>query len=559
MTMQFFADRLREFVAGADDFLFELAGKTKDEDLHYLYLDTISRLRNKREALTRTFSAAFTRLYRDCVASGRDDPAKTVVDPATIERLLLSGDDDVESAVAIKNLASRVEQRLARKIAAVGDCFAQTVHARANPLAPLNACIAWKEATDVIHAQIKSKYVIYKLFSKFVLSHLEQLYDHVIGVMSENGITPRTKAPVVNTDAAVKQIDTTASGEFSADGFTREVVLKRVMEILKIGTATSNADAGKRRQAIIEALTVMQSYLDVLQSHAARQAGPNTSGDLVGLFGRLLTTACGENLRQEELDTIDLLRVMLDVTLDDKRIEARARELMSRLQLPLLKVAFLDRTFFDDSGHAGRRLLQVLAEIGLAGGSSADAAQQQRIEMAQRLVTRVVTELSDDVTVLEHIVDTSPLTQRGAAEVNRQVIDPRDAAKSVATQIAAKIRGRTLPESMRTFLHTIWIEVLLAIRDKKGSDSEEWTSALKAVDELATVAQKHDSPLHHDKVVEIVPGLLCKLQSGLALVSCDRQQRENLFNTLLKIHARSIQARKAKAAESRKATPQHRA
>ena len=82
---EFIEQRLNYFENNVADFLFELAEKTRDEDLNYLYLDTVSRLRNKRDVLKKSFFANFEKICRDSTLAKSQTGMAFTADSAAID------------------------------------------------------------------------------------------------------------------------------------------------------------------------------------------------------------------------------------------------------------------------------------------------------------------------------------------------------------------------------------------------------------------------------------------------------------------------------------------
>ena len=177
---EFIEHRLNFFQNNVDDFLFELAGKTRDEDLNYLYLDTISRLRNKRDALKKFFVANFDQLCQDTTPCQSTMAALVTTDSAAIDKLLLSGNDDLEASIAMKNIVEQAQRRYAGELAALHAVIPVSQHACLTAVSPVLLCVAWKQAVDTLKLSIKAKFVVYKLFSKFVLDDLATLYQGLL-------------------------------------------------------------------------------------------------------------------------------------------------------------------------------------------------------------------------------------------------------------------------------------------------------------------------------------------------------------------------------------------
>lgn len=192
---EFVEQRLNHFQDNVDDFLFELAGKTQDEDLNYLYLDTISRLRNKRDILKKIFLANVEQLCQDSNSPLSAVAIVFTADSAAIDKLLLGGNDDLEAMIAMKNIAETYQRRYASELSALHAAVATQRQVLA-ALTPLLLCIAWKQATDTLKLSVKARFVIYKVFSKFVLDDLATVYQGLLGQIS-NHVPPAEPAPIV--------------------------------------------------------------------------------------------------------------------------------------------------------------------------------------------------------------------------------------------------------------------------------------------------------------------------------------------------------------------------
>ena len=177
---EFIEQRLNFFRANVDDFLFELAGKTRNEELNYLYLDTISRLRNKRDVLKSTFVSNFEKICQDTTPCQSTMAVAITMDSVGIDKLLLSGDDDLEATIAMKSIVEQVQRRYASELSALYAATPVTQHACLSSVSPALLCVAWKQATEPLKLSVKAKFIVYKLFSKFVLDDLTTLYHGLL-------------------------------------------------------------------------------------------------------------------------------------------------------------------------------------------------------------------------------------------------------------------------------------------------------------------------------------------------------------------------------------------
>jgi hypothetical protein len=69
----------------------------------------------------------------------------------------------------------------------------------------------------------------------------------------------------------------------------------------------------------------------------------------------------GSQLGPIDVMTLDIVALLFDFILDDQRIPDALKALIGRLQIPVLKVAMLDKDFFSHKTHPARLLLDALA------------------------------------------------------------------------------------------------------------------------------------------------------------------------------------------------------
>jgi hypothetical protein len=540
LAIKFLSQRLQSFHGEAEGLLFDLAAATQDEDLHSLYLDTISRLRNKRDLLQRETTERFLRMLKNPEARAMSFTTTA----AKIDKLLLEGDDDLEGLLAIKNLITQACERHAERLEAIEDIHLQICDESVpNPLSPTLYCVAWKEAVDQLGAQLDTRVIIYKLFSKFVLNHLGTVYDRALSELSMQGISPRvrrlSKSEPAPASAPNRPVAAAAArkSELDPEALTRELVIKHSLETLKSESPRQGADS--RDRAIVDALTLLQGYVDVLQPAETMTRPGREATDMVQLFSRLVQIAYGESVRKSDRETLDRVRGLFGPLLDDDRLDARVRALVARLQVPAMKTAFLDESFLANDDHPLRALL-----AGIGTLQSADDDPSSDFTKARHCVARVLGELRQDVQVLDQIVAGGRSKPAASTVVLAATTTAADTLKG---KLDRQVKGRRMPETIRTFIDTTWTDVLTALIERDGVNSDAVTAALATVGELVSVVQPHEHAAHHEKVLETIPRLLCSLQNGLAAVSFDRPLKDQVFNLLIGAHAKSIHFKKSNA------------
>ena len=135
------------------------------------------------------------------------------------------------------------------------------------------------------------------------------------------------------------------------------------------------------------ALNEMMSVLSLLQPpvpQAVHEAMANAEASLAQLMKREMLQSAGRigvspdqvNMSTEHEDAVDLVGMLFDVLFDERDFEAQARTLISRLVVPYVKAAVMDRRLFQYKTHPARRLLNSLSEA--VEGNKGEGPQEKR-------------------------------------------------------------------------------------------------------------------------------------------------------------------------------------
>jgi hypothetical protein len=89
----------------------------------------------------------------------------------------------------------------------------------------------------------------------------------------------------------------------------------------------------------------------------------------------LKSSSFGAGLQQMDATTLDIVSMLFDQLFDDPEIPVGLKGLIGRLQIPMLKVAIADKSFFARKTHPARHLLDTLGDVAvrLSADFSADS------------------------------------------------------------------------------------------------------------------------------------------------------------------------------------------
>lgn len=213
-------------------------------------------------------------------------------------------------------------------------------------------------------------------------------------------------------------------------------------------------------------------------------------------------------LAPEDSDTIDLVGMLFDYLTKNVRPDGSTQALMTKLQVPLLRVALRDKNFFTRRAHPARQLLNAIAETGTHWlDDSEGPADRALVDKMQVMVDKVSQQFDGNLGLIENMLtDLSQhmhtLARKAEVTERRHVDAARGREKlSVAREqargaIASRL-GATKPNKLvRTLLEQAWTDVLALTLLRQGENSPEYRKRLDVADQLLalTRGRAEDAP-----------------------------------------------------------------
>ncbi len=256
-------------------------------------------------------------------------------------------------------------------------------------------------------------------------------------------------------------------------------------------------------------------------------------------------------LDQADDDVINLVAMLFDFILDDEGLPSEIKALIGRLQIPLLKVAIADKTFFSNEEHDARLLLNTLARAGCQWDPQQghDDETYQRID---RAVHAIIDDYDEDPALFSELLaefDTFFSDQRARAERVAERVREAEEGKARAEQagdaarlyIDARLAGRQVPDVAVRLLRQGWQQVLYLTWLRQGEDSDAWRRYTKVVDALVWSVMPHRDPADLDKLRDLSPKVARALEHGLDSIQYDAGETRALLDDLLAVHHSLIQ------------------
>jgi len=602
---------LRDLFDKVDDAMFELADKATNNQDQNIYFESMREVRLGRKALEaaffRSIDIRFAQLF-DHTAYRNEVTGPNPDKEFSLDDLTLVKNDDLEEIVAIEAMINKANEQFAELIQhltlRIDHLVPIKVYQKNNPLGVDVICHAFNDAARNLHIDVKAKLVLFKLFDNMVMTKLGDIFQALNQLLIEANIMPSLKSGSrppkrPSTTSATEYYGAGISAEYSDTpsasgdaqnfggssgsnfsngvGFNNGVgqnsygssnydeqtnqVLHSLRGLLNSRGGVAPIPRNMGQEVASHDLVRMLSFAQ--HQHGANQHGGNGGVSYSGvapaplnirelLQNLLLNSAPDQQpqqINQVDDDVINLVSMMFEFILDDRNLAAPMKALIGRLQIPMVKVAIADKSFFSKGGHPARRLLNEMAMAAL-GWQETSEENQRKDSLYNKMESVVQTILSDfesDMNIFSNLLrdfrEFLEKDKRRAKILEQRTVDAEagiaksDRARAqVETVLNRVIAGHILPTAAQKLLLDAWGSVLFITALKQGVESEEWQSAIRTAQQVVWSLTAPMTKENRQGLLKLVPDLLQKLRQGLDDISYSSYEAAQLFKQLEVLH-----------------------
>jgi hypothetical protein len=248
---------------------------------------------------------------------------------------------------------------------------------------------------------------------------------------------------------------------------------------------------------------------------------------------------------------IDVVGSLFDQILSDPKVAPQMARHIARLQLPVLRAALGDATFFSSRRHPVRRLVNRIASLAVAFEDFSQGPGQHFLELVRHLVDDIVGGDFDQMLLYEQTLDR--LEAFVAEQAKRDVASQSDAGNMLdnkesellmqqryTQQLHASLTPIPMDDFLRQFLTQVWSQALMRATFKYGAESEELKRLRIGGRELVLSVQPKGSPADRKAFLVRLPQLMRDLNEGIALIGWPLAAKKDFFAKLLPAHAASL-------------------
>ena len=255
---------------------------------------------------------------------------------------------------------------------------------------------------------------------------------------------------------------------------------------------------------------------------------------------------------------IDVIASLFDQILADAKVPPQVARQIARLQLPVLRAALGDNSFFSSRKHPVRRFINRIASLGTAVDDFDGAEGRALLTQVASLVQEVVDGDFEQIAVYEQKLQVLEAFIGAQARERVQALGAADVLlgrkedllrvqQRFAQELDGALQGLPVPPYLRSFLATVWSRAIASAAqdsvDSAGVAGPDDTLTEKLRDagrELVMSVQPKGTPAHRQLFLRKLPQLMKDLNAGMDRISVPEAERRQFFAQLLPAHAESL-------------------
>ena len=604
------SESLTQSLAHIASELAEVASKMPAQDMYSLYMDSMELARDKSAAITASFKKHFFTRFNEEKRRVRNELGAQPAGERDLDLSTLSllEPDDLEQSLAADTLANAIANTCGEELFGLGKRMGVLLNepdlkTEQIPLGPnaIGAALldAMKDQNTSVKVMLLLVTRINKSFPAKVRVVYQELNQHLIklNVLPTIRVGINRPAPAAAPKAfdlgepagnLVNRTERNASGplgaNFPADTGGQDLfaMLQQLMSFGRAGMApvmptmpglpelpgspggempigqafgqTHDQTQGLSLDpAIMQTLTQLQhGRMEGLGQNPGNLNANLIADGHINVLRELKNSQAGGMFGQMDAMTLDIVVLVFDYILGDSRIPDAMKALIGRLQIPVLKVTMIDKTFFSQKAHPVRRLLDSLAEASLGWDPEEghDSSLYQKVEQIVQLILNQFDEgldvFNDALSEFERYMADEKQVSDQLASRSAQFLrnrEQQEIGKVVAHDaIMASLLDHPTPTPIHDFLLTHWQHLLAKYHVEQGENSPDWNNAIATMNDLLWSLTPKSDREERRKLIELLPKLLKRIDHGINTINLGESVRDAFFSDLVKCHAVAVKA-----------------
>lgn len=526
-----------------------LASRSLQGNLAYSGLNrTANTLGDRADPIADHILGQLSAYYDDLTPDAGDDHI-WLYSIGSTDQLHIIDLEEFEDFLAIKRVVSEGEDAFAIPLEALIHRMAVLIGADPNtvrlPIDVRQLCRAFQSALrqeDLPHDVLA---LIFDYFSRRFLAQLEGFYAPLNSLLAEQGIKPAIESEIEakgsllerNRQSPERQSRGRQRRRNSARAFADGPQSQQELEA-ELSRALGGPSPARLYRSVIDALNFKREADGLADGDTVASGVPLSgtwegatvaSSELdqsrvvdAGLIAKALTalqrssqarqevhdgqslreylarnkSAIGElkdssGLTTESLNQLDMVDNLFGTIKSQLDVSTELRPSLGNLQIPLAKLALLDKKFFVDREHTARGVIDKLSGLATSGNFPNPALEERINGIVDTIVRDYEHDKSIFDTALEKINKLVAQQERALARNKERVIRTQEgqeklaeARREVGKVLDARIKPPSVPRVLKGLVDAGWRDLLVLTHLREGPDSKAWEEQIKSLDLL---------------------------------------------------------------------------
>lgn len=576
LSTEFSSEYLHEFIEHAGEGLFKLADQAANNQQQQLYFDSREKLRNLN-ALDNRFKQHLEQTF-DAFVHNRE----TVSDDLQSSKqtsLSLVQDDALEESLALHSMGQKQESILAEAIYSLNQRLAiinrgRKIEPHYSPVEPAVFADALQQSLAEGEFSTKIKLLLYKWFDKYFMRHLYKLYQQLNEYLRQAGVLPNLsyhierrpssgtqsdspKASSTATASNIEQIRNQAKSNrqqaeniaISSSQAIQQQLLQKILALQashRPAGASTNYDAGSSlsHDELTKALSRIQQQQSQGFSHPPdkHQLTPVAVAQAEQLK-QLQSENDDKRINRLDQEVINLVGMVFNYMLSDSNLTDKAKALLSYLHTPFLKLALVEKDFFEHPQHPARQLLNQLAEAGSRWLLDDQGKNNLIYQQMHSVVQQVLNHQGNDSAIFAQLAfEFSAFLREHKRRIQRteeratQVAKGEDRLLEIKQKVehilVKKSKHLRLPKPIETLLFEPWANYMQFTILRYGAKSDELRQALLTAEDILNFITPKHNRVEKQQAEAMTEGLFKRIQHGFDIVGYQQDKGQQLIKSL---------------------------
>lgn len=581
-----------KFIAALDAQVAALSAEDCADEQAAMLLDELRLLQLNKDKFGAILHERCRNAYRDAINADCNGNWPGMA--AGAGGLSLVDDQQLEEWLKIDKLVSRIQDAHDGEIRGLFYRFRNLVpelqaESSGHPLGPDRFCWVFRDALDQLAIAPRVRTVCYDLFGAIFGEEAGAFYQQMNRLLIARGVMPDLRVEQLAQAATVSRKSTAThqeppldaswsdevesepvaantSGRKPAPTPIQEQMFQAMQQLLNVHFRQTLSDGagldgdGKPlvhlpvTPMLVETLSTLQHDEGLLAKSGELIRG-GLRRQVVGQFPAGGSSGQG-GINQIDNETIEVISMIFDYILDDHSLPDFMKALIGRLQIPVLKVAILDREFFSRRDHPARQLLNELSRAGLGWREEDEAAKDRLYLKMEATVRRILDDFDNDITIFDelltdfrafldeesHAFDQAQHRLLEAAQEQNRLEKVR---ARVAHEIACRLVDQPLPDEIREFIVTPWREYATTVAlECADPGSDAMTPVYAFVDDLVWSLRPKSTAEDRKRLVTMLPAMLRALHDGMRRIDHPDDDTQAVIAALERHHFECMKATK---------------